>query len=240
MASRSSSAHPPASRSRSEGGAHQSIITPSIGLEQPGCTAWEPAFVQDLEWTLLSAIASIGHDGGASAYFRLSTRPIDQSLAALPDDPGEREQRRLDVLAGGYLARRASGTPAVVLVGVGVVMPEVLRAADELASAGVETDVVCLTSPDLVFRAARARRGLAAGDDSVLDRLFPADRVAPIVTVLDGHPHTLSFLSSVHGARASCLGVDDFGQVGDVGDLYQHFGIDTPTVVGAAWDLLEM
>jgi pyruvate dehydrogenase E1 component len=33
-----------------EGGAHQSVITPSIGIEQPGCVAYEPAFGQDLEW----------------------------------------------------------------------------------------------------------------------------------------------------------------------------------------------
>jgi len=62
-----------------EGGAHQSIITPSIGLEQPRCVAWEPAFSQDLEWTMLAALASLGRPGGTSAYFRLSTRPIDQA-----------------------------------------------------------------------------------------------------------------------------------------------------------------
>src|SRR6202000_899147 len=43
-----------------EGGAHQSIITPSVGLEQPGCIAWEPAFGQDLEWTLLYALSRLG------------------------------------------------------------------------------------------------------------------------------------------------------------------------------------
>src|SRR6202044_3941796 len=69
-----------------EGGAHQSIITPSIGLEQPGCTAWEPAFGQDLEWALLAALAELVQPDGQSAYFRLTTRPIDQSLAALPAD----------------------------------------------------------------------------------------------------------------------------------------------------------
>ena len=69
-----------------EGGAHQSIMTPSVGLEQPRCTAWEPAFGQDLEWTLLDALGRLGRADGTSAYFRLSTRPLDQSLAAVPDD----------------------------------------------------------------------------------------------------------------------------------------------------------
>ena len=145
-----------------EGGAHQSIITPSVGLEQPRCTAWEPAFGQDLEWILLHALSRLGRPDGASAYLRLSTRPLDQSLAAMPADPAAREARRRAVLAGGYRLRESGrpGAPRVTLVGMGVVMPEVLAAADELADAGIEAAVVCLTSADLVFRALQVRRGL--------------------------------------------------------------------------------
>jgi pyruvate dehydrogenase E1 component len=222
-----------------EGGAHQSIITPSVGLEQPRCVAWEPAFGQDLEWTLLHALSQIGRPGGTSAYFRLTTRPLDQSLAAMPDDPEERERRRREVLAGGYRVRKADRAPAITLVGVGALIPEVLAAAEALASAQVACDVVCLTSADLVFRALQARQGLGTGDGSILDVLFPVDRVAPIVAVMDGHPHALSFLSAIRCAPIACLGVDDFGQSGEVEDLYRYFGIDTETIVGAAIDLLE-
>ncbi|HEX6021222.1 MAG TPA: pyruvate dehydrogenase, partial [Solirubrobacter sp.] len=115
-----------------EGGAHQSIFTPSVGLEQPRCIAWELAFGQDLEWTLLEALRRLGRPDGTSAYIRLSTRPIDQSLAALPDDPAARERRREQVLAGGYRLRESSRRPVVTLVGMGAVMPEVVAAADEL------------------------------------------------------------------------------------------------------------
>jgi pyruvate dehydrogenase E1 component len=221
-----------------EGGAHQSITTPSVGLEQPRCVAWEPAFGQDLESALLHALSRLGREDGTSAYFRLSTRPIDQALAALPADTAGREQRRRDVLAGGYRLREASGAPSVTLVGVGVMLPEVLAAAGELDAAGIAADVLCLTSPDLIFRALQARQGLADGDDAILDQLFPAQRIAPIVSVLDGHPHTLSFLAAIGGAPIACLGVSDFGQSGDVDDLYRTFGIDVDTIVGAASDLL--
>jgi pyruvate dehydrogenase E1 component len=221
-----------------EGGAHQSITTPSVGLEQPRCTAWEPAFGQDLEWTLLDAMGRLGRPDGTSAYFRLSTSPVDQALAALPSDATAREQRRQAVLAGGYRLREAPGTPAVTLVGVGVMVPEVIAAANELAEDGIGADVVCLTSADLVFRALQARQGLQDGDDAILDRLFPPERTAPIVSVLDGHPHTLSFLAAIRGAPIACLGVSDFGQSGDVDDLYRLFGIDVDTIVGAASDLL--
>ncbi len=222
-----------------EGGAHQSIITPSIGLEQPRCIAWEPAFGQDLEWTLLYAVSRLGRPDGTSSYFRLTTRPIDQALAAVPEAPREREARWQQVLAGGYRLRTAALGPALTLVGVGAMMPEVIAAADALAAGGVECDVVCLTSPDLVFRALQARQGLALGDDRILHELFGADRVAPIVSVLDGHPHTLSFLSAIRGAPIACLGVADFGQSGDVEHLYRYFGIDMDTIIGAAIDLLE-
>ncbi len=103
--------------------------------------------------------------------------------------------------------------------------------------------MVCLTSADLVFRALQERRGLDGGgggasDGDLLDALFPAASAGPLVTVLDGHPHTLSFLGAVRDTPISCLGVQDFGQSGDVEDLYRHFGIDAETIVGAALDLI--
>ncbi|HTZ87063.1 MAG TPA: pyruvate dehydrogenase [Solirubrobacteraceae bacterium] len=223
-----------------EGGAHQSIITPAVGIEQPRCTAWEPAFGQDLEWVLLHALSRLGREDGSSAYLRLSTRPVEQRLAAVPEDGAAREARRAQVLRGGYRLREAEGdaAPEVTLVGMGAILPEVLAAADELAAAGRRADVVCLTSADLIFRALQARQGLYDGDDRVLGELFPRGRAAPLVTVLDGHPHALSFLAAVDGVPIACLGVQDFGQSGDVQDLYCHFGIDAETIVGAALDLI--
>ncbi len=227
-----------------EGGAHQSIMTPSIGLEQPQCVAWEPAFGQDLEWCLLHALDRLGRPDGTSAYFRLTTRNLDQTLANVPNDAHAREQRRHDVLSGGYALRRSSTEPAVTLVGMGTIMPEVIAAADELTAAGVAVDVICLTSADLVFRAVQSALGLQSaqqshGFDTFIDHLFPYERRSPTVTVLDGHPHTLSFIGGIHGVRTSNLGVQGFGRSGDVPDLYEYFGIDTNTIVGAAWDLLD-
>jgi pyruvate dehydrogenase E1 component len=210
-----------------EGGAHQSIVTPSIGIGQPGCTAWEPAFGRDLEWTLLRALGQLGRPDGESAYFRLSTRPIDQDLA------GEDVPREL-LLGGGYPLRRANGAPRITLVGMGAVMPEVLAAADAL---GDDVDVICVSSADLLFRALRVRAGLAEGSDAILDELLPADRAAPMVTVLDGDPHALAFLAAVNATPLTPLGVTRFGQSGDLAEVYEHHGIDSETIVGAALDL---
>jgi pyruvate dehydrogenase E1 component len=215
-----------------EGGAHQSIVTPSIGIAQPGCTAWEPAFGQDLEWTLLHALGQLGRAGGESAYFRLSTRPIEQALAGADTS----EERRSLVLAGGYALRRARGRPRVTLAGMGAVMPEVLAAADAL---GDDVDVICVTSADLLFRAVRARAGLGDGSPAILEELFPADRAAPLVTVLDGDPHALAFLAAVNATPLTPLGVTRFGQSGDLAEVYEHHEIDAETIVGAALDLIS-
>lgn len=221
-----------------EGGAHQSIVTPSVGLEQPRCICWEPAFAKDLEWTLLHALSRLGREGGTSSYFRLATRPLDQALSALPSDSEGLERRRRHVLAGGYRLREAPGAPQVTIVAMGAPVPEALEASADLERAGIATDVLCVTSADLLFRALQARQGLQEGDDGILDVLFGPDRAAPLVCVLDGHPHTLAFLAGVRGDATACLGVTDFGQSGDVAPLYAHFGIDADTIVGAALDLI--
>ncbi|ROS38666.1 transketolase-like TK C-terminal-containing protein [Amycolatopsis thermoflava] len=219
-----------------EGGAHQSIKTPSIGLEQPGCLTYEPAFAIDAEWTLLAAMAQLGKPGGSSAYLRLSTRPVDQTLADVPADPAARERRRRQVVAGAYPLRRADAA-AVTIAVMGALVPEALDAAARLDQIGVPADVVCVTSPDLLHRAVRARQGHERADTWILDAVFPADRAAPLVTVLDGHPHTLAFLATINRVRTTALGVTGFGQSGSLEDVYRHHGLDSDSIVRAALDV---
>jgi pyruvate dehydrogenase E1 component len=220
-----------------EGGAHQSISTPSVGLEQPGCVSYEPAFAIDVEWTLLASLARLGRPDGTSAYLRLSTRPVDQSLAAVPTDPAARERRRRQVVAGAYPLRRSAAPPAVTLAVMGAVVPEALAAADRLGAQGIPADVVCVTSAGLMFEALQARGGRASGNPSILETAFPARRAAPLVTVLDGHPHTLAFLAGINQVRAAHLGVAAFGQSGALDDVYRHHGIDADSIVTAALDI---
>ncbi|HWC78548.1 MAG TPA: pyruvate dehydrogenase [Pseudonocardiaceae bacterium] len=219
-----------------EGGAHQSITTPSIGLEQPGCVTYEPAFAIDTEWTLLAALSRLGKPDGGSAYLRLSTRPVDQTLAAVPADPAARERRRRQVVAGAYCLRRTEN-PKVTLAAMGAVLPEALAAAQRLDQVGIPADVVCVTSPGLLFRALRARAGQEPGEDWILDQVFPAARATPLVTVLDGHPHTLAFLGTVNRVPVSTLGVTRFGQSGSLEDVYRYHGLDTDSIVRAALDI---
>jgi pyruvate dehydrogenase E1 component len=220
-----------------EGGAHQSIVTPSIGLELPGLLAYEPAFAIDTEWCLLEALSRMGRPGGTSAYLRLSTRPVDQTLAAVPTDPAARERRRRLAVAGAVPLVREEA-PDLTLVGMGALVPETLEAAGRLRAMGHRPDVVGVTSPGLLYQAVDARGGRAGGEDWILDAAFPADRARPMVTVLDGHPHTLAFLAGINRVRSMHLGVRSFGQSGDLASVYRAHGIDTDSIVRAALDLL--
>jgi pyruvate dehydrogenase E1 component len=225
----------------SEGGAHQSTITASVGLELPQLTYAEPCFATEVDWLLCDALAQLGAPDGASTYLRLSTRPIDQEpFAAALDRYGEDRLRQL-VLAGGYeLASFGTGDrPGVTLVTTGVMVPEVLAAAAELDGEGVDTAVVHLTSPDRAYRSwqGRHRRGAATGTvvraPSHLHQIVGARR-APIVSVHDGASHALGWLGSALGVPQLALGVDQFGQSGTIADLHELTGISTGNIVNAA------
>lgn len=183
----------------------------------------------DTEWCLLAALGALGRSDGTSAYLRLSTRPVD---------PAARERRRRHVTAGAYRLRQHE-KPVVTLAAMGALVPEALAAADRLTALGHDADVVCVTSPDLLFPALQARRGLSQDPTWILDQVFPADRATPLVTVLDGHPRTLAFLGTIHNTPVTTLGVTRFGQSCSIEDVYRHHGIDTDSIVAAALDLVD-
>ncbi len=233
-----------------EGGAHQSTITPSVGLELPGLTYAEPAFATEVDWLLCDAVDQLSQPDGEASYLRLSTRPIDQGpFAAALERHGESGLRN-QVLAGGYRIREGhvdgdpgptGPAPGVTIVSTGVMVIEALAAAEQLEVEGVATTVVHLTSPDRVFRSwqgghARAVAGASAvRPPSHLHRLVPAtERARPIVAVHDGASHSLAWLGSALGTRQIGLGVDRFGESGTIEDLYELTGISVDSIVNAA------
>ena len=164
-----------------EGGAHQSIKTPSIGLEQPGCTSYEPAFAIEVEWTLLDCISRLGRPDGRSSYLRLSTRPVRQDVGRRypPTRPPGNAAAATSLPAPTRCGRaRRRG---VTMVAMGAMVTEALEAADRLAQIGIRAEVVCVTSPGLLFEAVQSRDGLGDAPSWILDQVFPADRAAPMV-----------------------------------------------------------
>ena len=230
-----------------EGGAHQSTITASIGMELPGLTFAEPAYATALDWLLCDGLAALSDPLRDSLYLRLSTRPLDQQPFADATQRLGREQLRSDVLAGGYRLREPSkalvdaGDGAhVTLVGSGAVLPEVLAAAELLEAEGVSATVIDATSLDRLYRGwrgATAERARSGGGRPTfhLQKLFaPHERRFPIVTVHDAASHAMAWMGSVFGAPTVAVGVDSFGQSGSIPELYEHFGLLPEQLVNTA------
>jgi pyruvate dehydrogenase E1 component len=215
-----------------EGGAHQSVITPGIGVALPDLAYYEPAFAQEVEWILLAGLRAVA-ERRESLYLRLTTAPVEQRLA-----PPASSAQRHAVLAGGYRlvdGRTAEDwTPerAVNLFASGVMVSEALAAARRLTEARAFPSVFVVTSPDRLYRGLREPR-------PYIETLVAADEEeVPIVSVLDGHSHALAFLGGALGVPQLALGVDAFGQSGTRPELYRHYGIDAEAIVGAARTLL--
>jgi pyruvate dehydrogenase E1 component len=225
-----------------EGGAHQSVVTPSVGMELPGVVFAEPAYARETDWMLCDAAARLLQPDGESTYLRLSTRPIDQAPFDAAVEQFTDVELRRQVLAGGYCLRESTvDGPVVHLAASGVVMPEALAAAEVLEGEGVRARVLNLTSPDRLFRGWRAEIREAVttssrpGERSHLATLFPgATRGAPMVAVQDAAPHALAWLGSVFGSRVVPLGVERYGQSGSLADVHRWHELDPDAIVNAA------
>ena len=202
-----------------EGGAHQSVSTPLIGMGQPGLAYFEPAYADELAAAMRWSFEYMQAPKGGAAYLRLSTRPLVQPDRVLD------AARAADVIAGGYWLKRPEKKKAGAIVYTGAIAPEAIAAAAQVKGAGV----LAVTSADRLYKDWRTN----GAKSQIAGLLTALDRDAPVVTVLDGHPATLSWIGSVAGQRVNGLGVDGFGQCGTLGDLHAVYGIDTDAIVKA-------
>jgi pyruvate dehydrogenase E1 component len=233
-----------------EGGAHQSIAQPLIGLAQDGLAAFEPAFVDELAAILAFALDYIQRDGegeasernwlrdetGGSVYLRLSTRPIEQISRKMT--PALRQA----IVDGAYWLREPGPNCQVVVAYTGAVAPEAIHAVGLMAEDRRDVGLLAVTSADRLnagwTAACRARERGRVHARSHIERLMAG--LPPhcgIVSVLDGHPATLAWLGAVYGHKVRPLGVENFGQTGSIPDLYRHYGIDADAILAAAQEV---
>ncbi len=238
-----------------EGGAHQSISTPLIGLAQDGLAAFEPGYVDELAVILAWAFDYIQRSGqrtddvepserswlrdetGGSVYFRLSTRPVEQIKRTI--DP----ELRQAIIDGAYWMRKPGPNCQVVVAYTGAVATEAIQAVGLMAEDRRDVGLLAVTSADRLnagwTAAQRAReRGLVHARSHIERLLSELPPHCGIVTVIDGHPATLGWLGAVHGHRTRALGVEHFGQTGSLPDLYWHYGIDANAIIAAAQALV--
>ncbi|MBN8892763.1 MAG: transketolase [Rhodospirillales bacterium 70-18] len=212
-----------------EGGQHQSINTPLIGLSTDRLASYEPAHVDELAILLRHAFVHMQKPDGSAVWLRLSTRQLEQ------------KERNLDpeaVISGAHWVVKPAENARICLAYQGAVAPEAEAAFAELAAEVPGAGLLAITSPDRLYadwtRAARARRDGDAASSSHIERILaPLARGAALVTVLDGHPAAHAWLGAVRGQRVVALGPDHFGQSGDIPDLYREYGIDSDAILDA-------
>ncbi len=230
-----------------EGGAHQSIATPLIGMAQDGLASFEPAFVDELAVMMRWGFEHMQRSGtadadnttwlrdenGGSTYLRLSTRTIGQPKRLMTP------QLEQDIVNGAYWMRTPGPAAQVIIAYTGAVAPEAIEATGLMSEDRRDIGLLAITSADRLnagwTAAQKARESGLSHANSHIERLLA---VVPshcgIVTVIDGHPATLGWLGSVHGHRTRSLGVDHFGQTGSIAELYRHYGIDAHGIIAAA------
>jgi pyruvate dehydrogenase E1 component len=230
-----------------EGGAHQSIATPLIGMAQDGLASFEPAFVDELATILGFSFDYIQRSGeaepdettwlrdktGGSVYLRLSTRTIEQPRREVAPELAEA------IINGGYWMRKPGPNAQVVIAYTGAVAPEAIGAVGLMAEDRRDVGLLAVTSADRLnagwTAAQRAReRGLVHARSHIERLLGEVPSHCALVTVADGHPAALAWIGAVHGHRTRSLGVEHFGQTGTIADLYRHFGIDAKGIIAAA------
>ncbi len=211
-----------------EGGQHQSINTPLIGMAADRLASYEPSYVDELAILLRHAFVHMQAETGSAVWLRLSTRQLEQPARTL--DPAA-------VIAGGHwVVPPAAGAP-IALAYQGPIAPEAEAAFAELREDVPGAGLLAITSPDRLHAgwldAARTRRTGEPATSHIEQLLAPLAPGAALVTVLDGHPAAHSWLGAVRGQRVVPLGPDHFGQSGDLVDLYREYGVDTDAILDA-------
>ncbi|NVO58014.1 transketolase [Rhodobacteraceae bacterium B1Z28] len=233
-----------------EGGAHQSIASPLIGMSQDGLAAFEPAFADELTVIMEWAFAHMQKDGegdpdertwlrdetGGSVYLRLTTNPIEQPGKRVDDD------FRQGAIDGAYWLRKPGPNCEVVIAYQGAVAQEAIKAAGHIAQGRRDVGVLAVTSADRLnagwTAAQRARsNGICVAEAHIEALLAGLPRNCVLITVIDGHPATLSWLGAVHGHQTIPHGVEHFGQTGTIADLYRHFRINADALIQSASEL---
>ncbi len=215
-----------------EGGAHQSINTPLIGMSQPGLTGFEPAYADELAHIMGWGFEHMQAEDGGSVYLRLSTRSVKQpqrDFATIADE----------VIEGAYWLREPEPGAELAIVYTGVTAPQAIEAYEAILEDIPGAGLLAVTSADRLYSGWQdAMRAHARGPnvelshiETLLSRLAPD---AGLVTVLDGHPMTLSWLGGVSNHNIVALGVETFGQSGNLEQLYRLHGIDADAILDGA------
>ena len=208
-----------------EGGAHQSITTPNIGIAQPNLTYFEPSFADELNFLFIWALNYIQEKNGTSVYFRLTTKKIIQPKRILT------KQQKEDILLGAYWYKYIEKKNDIVLITTGVMIAEVMKSYEALINDGLNISVLLVVSPDKIYNDWHKLIKSNNKKSHIEKVLHNISLSASLITIIDGHSSALSWIGSVLGHKVYPLGVDKFGQSGNLDEVYKDNNIDFKSII---------
>ena len=208
-----------------EGGAHQSIITPNIGMSQPNLIYYEPSYADEIDYLFFWALNNIQNKHGKSVYFRLSTKKLTQPNRTVSNS------LKNGLVRGGYWFKGQYENVDILFICTGVIVGEVLKTINALRDDNLKIGLFIVSSPDILYQdwmASTKKSNHVSFLETQLSYIGPN---VPIVTIIDGHSSSLSWIGSVSGQKVIPLGVNNFGQSGDLNEVYQLSEIDLNSIV---------
>ncbi len=219
-----------------EGGAHQSIITPLIGIGQPNLLMFEPTYADELEVILRYAFRYMQDKNGSSIYIRLSTRNIPQLERTLNNSIEN------EILSGGYWLDKPIEKSDIIILFSGVMAPEVIEAVEIIRQDEINVSVLSITSNDRLYKnwkQSHKDRSTGLHNKSRIEELFEnSTKDSVIVSINDAHSSALTWIGGAVGKKIISLGVDEFGQSGNLKDLYKTYSLDSDAIVDACAQVL--
>ncbi|HEY9281476.1 MAG TPA: alpha-ketoglutarate dehydrogenase [Eoetvoesiella sp.] len=230
-----------------EGLQHQDGTSHLHAASIPNCKAYDPAFAGELAVIIdrgLHEMVSEQQD----VFYYITVMNENYAQPNLPDDVHD------DIIRGGYqfgsykaheidtdrVAEPAASTQdRVTLLGSGAILPEVIKAAEELARRGIASDVFSITSwSELARDGQRSETAELHGKNAT--QPFITEQLArsggPIVAATD---YVRLVAESIRayvppGRRYITLGTDGFGRSDTRTELRRFFEVDAQAIVNAA------
>jgi len=226
-----------------EGLQHQDGSSQLVAGTIPNCKAYDPAFAGELAVIVDQGIRDMLVDQKDLFYYIT----LMNENYAQPDLPANVVE---GVIRGCYKLKTINtkindGKRCVSLLGSGAIMTEVLKAADELANAGISVDIFSVTSWSELSRDGKAKEQANLGGEKSVELPFITQVLAqargPVIAATD-YVHALPESIRAYipeGRRYITLGTDGFGRSDTRAALREYFGVNADSIAKVAKEALK-
>ena len=207
-----------------EGGAHQSILTPNIGISQPNLIYYEPSYADELNFLFFWGLEYIQKKEGSSVYLRLSTKKLMQPQRELS------QKDKQNIINGCYWLQKPQTSQPIILICTGIMIGEVEKLQKKITQEEVDIGILIAISPDKLYSDWMISKSNSTS--SHIEKILKLyNRNTTIITIIDAHSSSLAWIGSVLGHKVFPMGLNKFGQSGDLAEVYKYTNIDFKSII---------